>query len=323
MVIVQPKWLTQPRSRQASAGPSDMSTPKTTGSGCTDCSSRVSELQDQVEALSKELAESKERQKGMGKEIDALKELFEDMRSAVFPTQSTGSAIPIASSLQGISGNILASHTPSIPHTSPASPTAPVLGDTPTPAAGENTTATPPSVPPSQNAANIEAPADIDEPTDVEGPACIEVPTVFPAPADIEASAGVETPADNEAPADSVAPADSAAPGKMEIDGEYLIYRCIFFILMMHGVVAANCGSQSSSGAALPMGSPNVPSIIISPAEIDSVAAALGLSNFIPVEPNSPADILTSACEVPVPMATQEAERGDIDIQGSGAMDTA
>ena len=117
MVIVQPKWLTQPRSRQASAGPSDMSTPKTTGSGCTDCSSRVSELQDQVEALSKELAESKERQKGMGKEIDALKELFEDMRSVVFPTQSTGSAIPIASSPQGISGNILASHTPSIPHT--------------------------------------------------------------------------------------------------------------------------------------------------------------------------------------------------------------
>ena len=314
-----------------------MSMPKTTGSGCTNCSSRISELQDQVEALSKELAESKEHQKGMGKEIDMLKELFEDMRSAVFPTQSTGSAIPIASSPKGISGNILTFHTPSIPHTSPASPTTPVLGDTPTP----------PSILPSQKAANIEGPADIDEPTDVEGPACIEAPTVFPAPADIEASAGVEAPAgsgaptDNEAPTDSVAPVDSAAPadsaapvdsvaptdsvapGKMEIDGEYLIYCCIFFILMMYDIVATNCGSQSSSGATLPMGFPNIPSIIISPVEIDSVAVALGLSNFIPVKPNFPADILTSACEVPAPMATQEAECGEIDIQGSGAMDMA
>ena len=318
MVIVQPKWLTQPRSRQASTGPSDMSTPKTTGGGCTDFSSHVSELQDQVEALSKELAESKEHQKGMGKEIDTLKELFEDIRSAVFPIQSTGSAIPIASSPKGISGNILTSHTPSIPHTSPASPTVPVLGDTPAPVAGVNTTAMPPSVPPSQKAMHIEAPADIDEPTDVEGPACIKGPMVFPAPVDIEASAGVEAPADsgapadNEAPVDSVAPTDSVvpadsaapadsavpvdsvvptdsvAPGKMEINGEYLIYRCIFFILMMHGIVATNCGSQSSSGATLPMGSPNVPSIIISPVEIDSMAMALGLSNFIPIEPNSP-----------------------------------
>ena len=121
MIIVQPKWLTQPRSRQASAGPSDMSTPKTTGSGCTDCSSRVSELQDQVEALTRELAESKERQNGMGKEIDALKELFEGIRSAVFTAPSTGPVKLVVSSPQGTSGDIPASHTPPVAPTSSAS----------------------------------------------------------------------------------------------------------------------------------------------------------------------------------------------------------
>ena len=280
-----------------------MSTPKTTGSGCTDCSSRVSELQDQVEALSRELAESKERQNGMGKEIDALKELFEGMRSAVFTAPSTGPVKLVASSPQGTSGNIPASHTPPVAPTSSASLPAPVLGDipAPTPEPFSRPISPPQELPPSQH-------TDIEASTETAAPAEIKVPATLEAPAEFEA------------------PLDTAAPGQMQVDSERLIYNFIFFI-SIDCVLAGHGGSQNMAHGDLPMGAFNLPSIIISPTEIDSVAAALGLAGLIPVEPTPPADDSTSTCEIPIvnpaPVDTPEGERVDMDIQGSGSMDTS
>ena len=164
MVIVKPKWLGQTRARQASAGPSEASTPKTTGSGCTDCSSRVSELQDQVVALTRELAESNERQQGMVKEIDALKELFEGMRSMVFTAPSTGPSPsqPVANAVEDTSGDVPAPHTPPIVPASPPRTPASILGDIPAPAAEYGVAATSTSIPSPQQPAAIEAPGQLE-----------------------------------------------------------------------------------------------------------------------------------------------------------------
>ena len=296
MIIVQPKWLTQPRSRQASAGPSDLSTPKTTGSGCTDCSSRVSELQDQVEALSRELAESKECQHGMGKEIDALKELFEGMRSAIFTAPSAGPVKLVASSPQGTSGDIPASHTPPIAPL-PASLPTPVLGDIPAATAEPfSRPISPLQEPPQSQHTDIEvstkvtAPAEVEAPAEFEAPVECEAPTEFEAPAKHEAPVVLEAPTQIEAPAEIEAPVeiegsvDIAAPGQMQVDSEHLIYTFIFFILM-DCVVVGHGGSHDTARANLPMGVSPLPSIIISPVEINSVATALGLAGFTPVEP--------------------------------------
>ena len=232
MIIVQPKWLTQPRSRQASAGPSDMSTPKTTGSGCMDCSSRVSELQDQVEALSRELAESKERQHGMGKEIDALKELFEGMRSAVFTAPSAGPVKLIVSSPQGTSGDIPASHTPPVAPL-PASLPAPVLGDIPAATAEPfSRPISPLQEPPQLQHMDIEVSTKVAAPAKVEAPAEFEAPAEHEVPAVLEAPVQIEAPAEIEAPVEIEGSVDIAAPGQMQVDSEHLIYTFIFFILM-------------------------------------------------------------------------------------------
>ena len=305
MIIVQPKWLTQPHSRQASAGPSDLSTPKTTSSGCTDCSSHVSELQDQVEALLRELAESKERQHGMGKEIDALKELFEGMRSAVFTAPSTGPVKHVASSPQGTSGDIPASHTPPVAPL-PASLPTPVLGDIPAATAEPfSRPISPLQEPPQSQHTDIEVstkvtvPAEVEAPTEFEAPVECEAPTEFEAPAKHEAPAEfeapvvlkaptqIEAPAEIEAPVEIEGSVDIAAPGQMQVDSEHLIYTFIFSILM-DCVVAGHGGSHDTACANLPMGVSPLPSIIISPTEINSVATALGLAGFTPVEPTPP-----------------------------------
>ena len=269
----------QLHARQASAGPSDMSMPKTTGSGCMDCSSRVSELQNQVEVLSRELVESKERQNGMGKEIDALKELFEGMRSAGFTVPSTGPVKLVASSPQGTSGDISASHTPPVAPTSLASLPAPVWGDipAPTPEPFSRPISLPQELPPSQHM-DIEASTETAAPMEIQVPATFEVPAKFKAPAEFKA------PTEFKAPAEFEAPVDTAAPGQMQVDSECLIYHFIFFI-SIDCVLAGHGGSQNMARGDLPMGASNLPSIIISPAEIDSMAAALGRVGLIPVEP--------------------------------------
>ena len=297
-----------------------MSTPKTTGSGCTDCSSRISELQDQVEALSRELAESKERQNGMGKEIDVLKELFEGMRSAVFTAPSTGPVKPVASSPQGTSGDIPAPDTPPVASTLPASLPAPLFGDIPAPTAEHfsRPISPPQAPPPSQQTVDIEA------------------LTETAALAEFEAPAELEAPAEIDAPAELEAPVDNAAPGQMQVDSKHLIYTFIFFILI-DCIVAGHGGSPNTACADLLMGVSTLPSIIISPAEIDSVAAALGLTGF-PIKPTPPADDSTTAGEVPasdvappleqnkivnpVLVDTDGTERVEMGICGSEPMDT-
>ena len=299
-----------------------MSTPKTTGSGCTDCSSRVSELQDQVEALSRELAESKERQNGMGKEIDALKELFEGMRSAVFTAPSTGPVKLVASSPQDTSGDIPTSHTPPIAPL-PASLPTPVLGDIPAP------TTEPFSRPISPPQELLQSQhTDIEVSTKIAAPAEVKAPTEFEAPTVLEAPVEIEAPTEIEAPVEIEGSVDIVVPGQMQVDSEHLIYTFIFFILM-DCVVAGHGGSHDMARADLPMRVSPLPSIIISPAEINSVAAALGLAGFIPVEPTPPPPVDDSipTCKVPIinpaPMDTQEGERADMDIQDSGSMDTS
>ena len=160
MVIVKPKWLDQPCARQASVGPSEASTPKTTGSGCMDCSSHMSKLQDQVVTLTRELAESNERQQGMVKEIDALKELFEGMRSMVFTAPSTGPSPsqPVANAIEDTSGDVPAPHTPPIVPTSPPRTPASILGDIPAPAVEYGVAATSTSIPLPQQPAAIDVP---------------------------------------------------------------------------------------------------------------------------------------------------------------------
>src|SRR5438128_12031874 len=115
---------------------------------------------------------------------------------------------------------------------------------------------------------------------------------------------------------------------------------------MMYCVVAGRSDSDSKTGADLPrhaspeqecMGVSTIPSIVISPAEIDSVAAALGLTSFA-VEPESPADNTSPAAEVaagdvappleqneianPAPVDTEGAESGEMGVHGSEPMDT-
>ena len=115
---------------------------------------------------------------------------------------------------------------------------------------------------------------------------------------------------------------------------------------MIYCVVARRGDSHSQTGANLPrdalpeqecMGASAVPSIIISLAEIDSVAAALGLTGF-PVEPTPPADDSTPVGEVPAsdvappleqnevvnpaPVDTDGTECGEMDMCGSEPMDT-
>ena len=327
-----------------------MSTPKTTGSGCTDCSNCVSELQDQVEALSRELAESKEHQNGMGKEIDALKELFEGMRSAVFTAPSTGPVKPVVSSPQGTSGNIPAPDTPPVASTLPASLPTPLFGDIPAPTAEHfsRPISPPQAPPPSQQTVDIEAstetaalaefeaPAELEAPAEMDAPAELEAPAEMDVPAELEAPAEMDAPAELEVPTEFEAPVDNAAPGQMQVDSKHLIYTFIFFILI-DCIVAGHGGSPNTARADLPMGVSTLPSIIISPAEIDSVAAALGLTGF-PVEPTPPTDDSTMAGEVPVsdvtppleqnkivnpvPVDTDGTERVEMGICGSEPMDT-
>ena len=304
-----------------------MSMPKTTGSGCMDCSSCISELQDQVEALLREPAESKERQNGMGKEIDALKELFEGMRSAVFTaTPFTGPVKPVASSPQGTSGNIPTPDTPPVASTLPASLPTPLFGDIPAPTDEHfsRPISPPQAPPPSQKTVDIEA--------STETAALAE----FEAPAELEAPAEMDAPTELEAPVEFEAPVDIAAPGKMQVDSKHLIYTFIFFILI-DCVVAGHGGSPNTACANLPMGVSTLPSIIISPAEIDSIAAALGLTGF-PVKPTPPVDDSTVAGKVPasdvappleqnkivnpVPVDTDGTECGEMDMCSSEPMDT-
>ena len=85
--------------------------------------------------------------------------------------------------------------------------------------------------------------------------------------------------------------------------------------------VVARCGdSHSQTGADLPrdaspeqecMGVSAIPLIIISPAEIDSVAMALGLTGF-PVEPTPPADDSTPAGEVPTSNVAPPLEQNEV-----------
>ena len=80
---------------------------------------------------------------------------------------------------------------------------------------------------------------------------------------------------------------DIAAPGQMQVDSEHLIYTLIFFILM-DCVVAGHGGSHDMACANLPMGVSPLPLIIISPTDINSMATALGLAGFTPIEPTPP-----------------------------------
>ena len=242
-----------------------MSTPKTTGSGCTDCSSHVSELQDQVEALSRELAESKERQNGMGKEIDVLKELFEGMRSAVFTAPSTGPVKLVVTSPQGTSGNIPTSHTPPVTPTLLASLPTPVLGNIPTPTTEpcSRPISPPQELPPSKHV-DIEASTETTAPAEIEVPTIFEVPTEFEPPTEVEPPAECKAPTEFKAPVEFKvptefkAPVDIAAPWQMQVDSERLIYNFIFFI-SIDCVLAGHGGSQNTACGDLPMGASNLP----------------------------------------------------------------
>ena len=248
------------------------------------------------------------------------------MRSAVFTAPSTGPVKPVASSPQGTSGDIPTPDTPPVASTLPTSLPAPLFGDIPAPTAEHfsRPISLPQAPPPSQQTVDIEA--------STETAALAE----FEVPAELEAPAEMDAPAELEAPAEFEAPVDIAAPRQMQVDSKHLIYTFIFFILI-DCVVAGHGGSPNTACADLPMEVSTLPSIIISPTEIDSVAAALGLTGF-PVEPTPPVDNSTVAGEVPtsdvappleqnkivnpVPVDTNGTEHVEMGICGSEPMDT-